>query len=204
VEALDHAGNQVAAARLLGLSRRALIYRLDLYQIRRPRKGRPPRANAGPRVRRAGAEDMPWVVAKYEEAGIAHSDLTRGLIAMAESNGAPAAVGHLADLDGGNGELGGPFVFDEQCEREIAKKIVRFLLADRRDYERIFCLCSIGQSGLYEECGFRPSEDCAAIPGPLLARRARRQESYGQATVLLSLSPLMLLRPPRKRRTDEP
>ncbi|HEY3593404.1 MAG TPA: sigma 54-interacting transcriptional regulator [Polyangiaceae bacterium] len=40
VEALERAGNQVAAARLLGLSRRALIYRLDLYDIGRPRKGR--------------------------------------------------------------------------------------------------------------------------------------------------------------------
>jgi DNA-binding NtrC family response regulator len=40
VEALTRAhGNQVVAARLLGVSRRTLINRLDAYQIPRPRKG---------------------------------------------------------------------------------------------------------------------------------------------------------------------
>jgi DNA-binding NtrC family response regulator len=40
VEALAQAhGNQVVAARLLGLSRRTLINRLEVYQIPRPRKG---------------------------------------------------------------------------------------------------------------------------------------------------------------------
>jgi DNA-binding NtrC family response regulator len=40
VEALAQAhGNQVVAARLLGLSRRTLIHRLDVYRIPRPRKG---------------------------------------------------------------------------------------------------------------------------------------------------------------------
>jgi len=41
VEALDQcSGNQSRAAKLLGISRRALVYRLDLYGIPRPRKGR--------------------------------------------------------------------------------------------------------------------------------------------------------------------
>jgi two-component system response regulator AtoC len=40
VEALQRAGNQADAARLLGISRRALLYRLDAYGIARPRKGR--------------------------------------------------------------------------------------------------------------------------------------------------------------------
>jgi two-component system response regulator AtoC len=40
VEALQQAGNQADAARLLGISRRALLYRLDAYDIPRPRKGR--------------------------------------------------------------------------------------------------------------------------------------------------------------------
>jgi DNA-binding NtrC family response regulator len=39
IEAIAQAGNQAAAAKLLGLSRRALIYRLERYQIPRPRKG---------------------------------------------------------------------------------------------------------------------------------------------------------------------
>jgi DNA-binding NtrC family response regulator len=40
VDALARAhGNQVVAARLLGVSRRTLINRLDAYQIPRPRKG---------------------------------------------------------------------------------------------------------------------------------------------------------------------
>jgi DNA-binding NtrC family response regulator len=39
VEALQQAGTQAGAAKLLGLSRRALIYRLDAYGIPRPRKG---------------------------------------------------------------------------------------------------------------------------------------------------------------------
>lgn len=40
VDALRHcAGNQTSAAKLLGLSRRALVYRLDKYGIERPRKG---------------------------------------------------------------------------------------------------------------------------------------------------------------------
>jgi DNA-binding NtrC family response regulator len=39
VDALMRAhGNQVVAARLLGMSRRTLINRLDAYQIPRPRK----------------------------------------------------------------------------------------------------------------------------------------------------------------------
>jgi transcriptional regulator with GAF, ATPase, and Fis domain len=41
IEALQQAGNQAAAAKLLGLSRRALIYRLEAYQIPRPRKRTP-------------------------------------------------------------------------------------------------------------------------------------------------------------------
>ncbi len=40
VEALQRAGNQADAARLLGISRRALLYRLDAYNIARPRKGK--------------------------------------------------------------------------------------------------------------------------------------------------------------------
>jgi transcriptional regulator with GAF, ATPase, and Fis domain len=40
IEALQRAGNQADAARLLGISRRALLYRLDAYGIARPRKGR--------------------------------------------------------------------------------------------------------------------------------------------------------------------
>jgi transcriptional regulator with GAF, ATPase, and Fis domain len=39
LEALQQAGTQAGAAKLLGLSRRALIYRLDAYGIPRPRKG---------------------------------------------------------------------------------------------------------------------------------------------------------------------
>jgi two-component system, NtrC family, response regulator AtoC len=42
IEALNQAGNQAGAAKLLGLSRRALIYRLELYDIPRPRKGNKP------------------------------------------------------------------------------------------------------------------------------------------------------------------
>jgi two-component system response regulator AtoC len=38
LEALQQAGTQAGAAKLLGLSRRALIYRLDAYGIPRPRK----------------------------------------------------------------------------------------------------------------------------------------------------------------------
>jgi transcriptional regulator with GAF, ATPase, and Fis domain len=41
VEALNQAGNQAAAAKLLGISRRALLYRLDAYGIQRPRKRNP-------------------------------------------------------------------------------------------------------------------------------------------------------------------
>jgi transcriptional regulator with GAF, ATPase, and Fis domain len=40
VEALEQAGTQAAAAELLGISRRALLYKLDAYGIPRPRKGR--------------------------------------------------------------------------------------------------------------------------------------------------------------------
>jgi len=39
IEALQQAGNQAGAAKLLGISRRALIYRLEAYDIPRPRKG---------------------------------------------------------------------------------------------------------------------------------------------------------------------
>jgi two-component system response regulator AtoC len=39
IEALQQAGNQAGAAKLLGISRRALIYRLETYEIPRPRKG---------------------------------------------------------------------------------------------------------------------------------------------------------------------
>jgi transcriptional regulator with GAF, ATPase, and Fis domain len=39
LEALQQAGNQAGAAKLLGISRRALIYRLEAYDIPRPRKG---------------------------------------------------------------------------------------------------------------------------------------------------------------------
>ena len=40
VSALEQAGTQAAAAELLGISRRALLYKLDTYGIPRPRKGR--------------------------------------------------------------------------------------------------------------------------------------------------------------------
>jgi len=40
LQALDQAGTQAGAAKLLGLSRRALIYRLEAHGIPRPRKGR--------------------------------------------------------------------------------------------------------------------------------------------------------------------
>ena len=44
VEALEEcAGNQTQAAKHLGISRRTLLYRLDLYNIPRPRKSRSPR-----------------------------------------------------------------------------------------------------------------------------------------------------------------
>jgi len=203
VEALERAGNQAAAARLLGLSRRALIYRLERYQIGRPRKGRSPRANGGPLVRKAGADDMPWVRARYEEARIAHFDVSRTLIALAEADGTPVAVGHLAGMGDGSAELGGPFVFDEACERDIAKKIVSFLLDCRQGYERIFFPCFIQHSNVYEECGFRPCDDRASLPEPIRRCRARCAERYTQPIVLLSLSPPLPVRPPRKRGTDE-
>ncbi len=40
LDALEQCGTQAAAAELLGISRRALLYKLDAYNIRRPRKGR--------------------------------------------------------------------------------------------------------------------------------------------------------------------
>jgi DNA-binding NtrC family response regulator len=40
LDALEQAGTQAAAAELLGISRRALLYKLDTYGIPRPRKGR--------------------------------------------------------------------------------------------------------------------------------------------------------------------
>jgi DNA-binding NtrC family response regulator len=40
VDALEQGGTQAAAADILGISRRALLYKLDTYGIPRPRKGR--------------------------------------------------------------------------------------------------------------------------------------------------------------------
>jgi transcriptional regulator with GAF, ATPase, and Fis domain len=40
VDALEQGGTQAAAAEILGISRRALLYKLDTYGIPRPRKGR--------------------------------------------------------------------------------------------------------------------------------------------------------------------
>jgi DNA-binding NtrC family response regulator len=40
LDALEQGGTQAAAAALLGISRRALLYKLDSYGIPRPRKGR--------------------------------------------------------------------------------------------------------------------------------------------------------------------
>jgi two-component system, NtrC family, response regulator AtoC len=40
VDALEQGGTQAAAAEILGISRRALLYKLDTYSIPRPRKGR--------------------------------------------------------------------------------------------------------------------------------------------------------------------
>ena len=41
LDALRRSGTQAEAAKLLGISRRALIYRLEAYDIPRPRKDKP-------------------------------------------------------------------------------------------------------------------------------------------------------------------
>ena len=147
------------------------------------------RKNETHAIRLARATESSWVNARYAEVGFLASDLERHTVAIAEVDGARAALGRLVPLAPDGAELGGILVLDPFRGRGIATEVVRFLLTLDRPGRQLYCLPFVHLEAFYEKFGFRRVLDDATVPEPLRDKLRWCGTRYSARTCLMQLAP---------------
>lgn len=136
-------------------------------------------------IRPAELADLPWVNSKYDEVGFVHSSLVDETVAIAELNGAAAGLGRIQQVADGEAELGGMYVFPEFRRRGIAEQIIRFLLEEGANFNRIWCLPFSHLKDYYRQFGFVPVTDHPSAPPKVLEKHGWCNSNYDQPVLLL-------------------
>jgi GNAT superfamily N-acetyltransferase len=91
-------------------------------------------------VRAAKISEIEWINQRYDEVEFVRSVFEKEIIAIAEVDGQKAGIGRLVNVNKGNLELGGMYVFESFRGKGIAGEIIEFLLSHADSKSIVYCI----------------------------------------------------------------
>jgi len=137
------------------------------------------------RIKLATIDDMDWINEQYRKIDFVPSDISKGLIAIAEINSEKAGLGRLVPIDEKNAELGGMYVFEKFRHQGIARSIVDFLLSPGKKYQTIYCLPFEHLKIFYESFGFSECNSNEFAPTEIINKHSWCNKTYSHKVLLL-------------------
>lgn len=137
-------------------------------------------------IKKATEEEVNWVNNKYDEIQFQHSDLKNEMVVIATVDGQKAGIGRLVKINDETAELGGMYVFESFRGLGVASEIVKFLLKNKGQYKRIFCLPFENLKDFYGKYGFKIVKRKDNVPEKILEKHAWCNKTYDKKVLLLS------------------
>ena len=138
-------------------------------------------------VRRADAEEIDWINARYDEIEFKHSVYDNERIAIAELDGTRIGLGRLQYVEDGVAELGGIFVSEKYRGFGVAYKIVEYLINNSQKCRKIYCIPFAHLESFYRKFGFEPEKNLVEVPGPVEDKYNWCKSAYESQTLLLAV-----------------
>ncbi len=145
-------------------------------------------SNKNLRVRAAKISEIEWINQRYDEVEFVHSVFEKETIAIAEFDGQKAGIGRLVNVNKGNLELGGMYVFELFRGKGIAGEIIEFLLSYVDSQTTVYCIPFQHLVPFYERYGFRLCSDYTNVPEEILKKFHWCKGKYADPTSLLVLN----------------
>lgn len=143
--------------------------------------------NMGLEIKIADREDLQWVNDTYKAINFLPSTLNDEIVAIAYVNGVKAGLGRVAIVDSCSCELGGMYVDPPFRGRNIARKIVEFLL-ERAQKPVVYCIPFVYLCNFYKSFGFKELEQGFTVPGKVREKLGFTKTAYTEETTLLVMA----------------
>lgn len=139
-------------------------------------------------IRLAEPHEFDWINKKYEEIDFMPSVLSKDCVAIAESNNEKVGLGRLVSINKSCLELGGIYIFEKFRQQGIARKMVNYLLHQRKSSTAIvYCLPFESLKNFYESCGFVSCSSNEELPEEIKAKHEWCNKAYKQKVLVLKL-----------------
>lgn len=139
-------------------------------------------------LRRATADDLPWINARYDELAFRRSTGEGEVLLVAVAGGAPVGVGRLVECDDDARELGGMFVDPAWRGCGIARALVEALLA-ASDGRTVYCLPFAHLEALYRAAGFEKVPSGIQPPADIASKWTWCATQYAEPVSMLYRAP---------------
>ncbi len=135
-------------------------------------------------IRQAEVKDLVWVNSTYKTIDFLPSTLENEIVAIASIDNIKVGLGRIAVVDRHSCELGGMYVNPEFRRKNVARKIVEYLLQHAQK-RIIYCIPFTHLSSFYESFGFRKIKPDISTPQKIKKKLEFTKKTYKEPTLFL-------------------